>query len=312
MVLMAATTKNLVRHAVGSSVLPTADSVRTHGNEVNSKGSATIRFVQSALTSAIALSWMSSATFHLTICGLLILAYRLSGIASQELSENQQRTVIGALGDQNVVDDLPLFELAGEVSAVLEIPAGGGDDFALQMSQQLQRSGIGLPDNVGDNIWNGLPGADATGSGGDGAGVLLKVPKSGLAVTKGSFTAFTIPAKPKPRQSYSIVIEIRVANDVKKFRVSDLTGQVRGSDGYVQKLPFDARSPSASGYPIENQSVRTLDNSTILDVVENRVQLVIKVPGAAKLVKDEIRIRSKKLREEQLLTLVFGDSEVEP
>ena len=312
MVLMAASKKNPLHHGLSSTEVPTTDSVRARVNEANSRGSATIRLVHSTLASATALSWMSSATFHLVLWGLLILGYRLSGIASQKPAENQQRTVIGALGDQNVIDDIPLFEFAGEVSAELEIPAGGGDDFALQMSQQLQRSGVGLPRNVGDDIWNGLPGADATGSGGDGAGVLLKVPKSGLAVTKGSFTAFTIPAQPRPRQSYSIVIEIRVANDAKKFRVSDLTGQVRGSDGYAQKLPFDARSPNASGYPVENQSIKTLDNSAILDVVDNRVQLVIKVPGAAKLVKDEIRIRSKKLREEQVLTLVFGDSEVEP
>ena len=39
---------------------------------------------------------------------------------------------------------------------------------------------------------------------------------------------------------------------------------------------------------------------------KNRVQIIVKVPGAARLVKDVIKIRSRKLKEEQELTLVFG------
>ncbi len=311
MVLMAASTKNPLNHSVSGSEILTADSASTHVDEANSKGRGKIGHVQSILASSIVLSWMSSAKFHLVILGILILAYQLSGNALQEPAENEQISTMGALGDENVVDDLPMFEFGGGASAELEIPAGGGDDVALQISEQLKKISGGMNGSAGKEIWNGLPVSNAAGVGGNGTGILLKVPKSGLAVTKGSFTAFTIPAKPRPRQSYSIVIEIRVANGVKKFRVSDLSGQVRGSDGYVQKLPFDSRSPSASGYPVENDTIKTLDNSTVLDVVNNRVQLVIKVPGAAQLVKDEIRIRSKRLREEQVLTLVFQDSDDE-
>lgn len=79
---------------------------------------------------------------------------------------------------------------------------------------------------------------------------LLKVPVDGLAVTKGSFTAFTIPAAPKPRQAYSIVIEVKLPDDVEEYRVSDLSGKVRGTDGYEQKLPYDTRTPGAAGYPV--------------------------------------------------------------
>lgn len=312
MVLMSASSKNHRHHRIRTPEVSSADSVMARVDEANSSGRWTFRHMRSLLVSSIALSWMSSATFHLIILGLLILAYHLSGIALQQPAENEQISTMGALGDENVVDDLPMFEFGGGASAELEIPAGGGDDVALQISEQLKKISGGMNGIAGKEIWNGLLGTDTAGAGGDGTGVLLKVPKFGLAVTKGSFTAFTIPANPKPRQSYTIVIEIRVANDVKKFRVSDLTGQVRGSDGYVQKLPFDSRTPSASGYPSENDTIKTLDNSTVLDVVNNRVQLVIKVPGAAQLVKDEIRIHSKKLREAQVLKLVFGDAEVEP
>ena len=49
-----------------------------------------------------------------------------------------------------------------------------------------------------------------------------------------------------------------------------------------------------------------LTSSTVLEVFKNRVQIIVKVPGAARMVKDVIKIRSRKLKEEQELTLVFG------
>jgi aspartate carbamoyltransferase regulatory subunit len=49
-----------------------------------------------------------------------------------------------------------------------------------------------------------------------------------------------------------------------------------------------------------------LTSSTVLNVEKNRVQIIVKVPGAARMVKDVIKIRSRKLKEEQELTLVFG------
>ena len=136
----------------------------------------------------------------------------------------------------------------------------------------------------------------------------LKIPADGFAVTKGSFTAFTIPAVPKPRQAYSIVIEVKVPDDVKKYRVSDLSGKVRGTDGYEQKLPYDTRTPGAAGYPVQGGSIQRLESSTILDVVKNKVQIVIRVPGGARLVKDVITIRSRQLKEDQELELIFGQS----
>jgi hypothetical protein len=137
---------------------------------------------------------------------------------------------------------------------------------------------------------------------------LLKVPVDGLAVTKGSFTAFTIPAAPKPRQAYSIVIEVKLPDDVEEYRVSDLSGKVRGTDGYEQKLPYDTRTPGAAGYPVPGGTIKRLESSTILDVVKNKVQIVIRVPGGARLVKDVITIRSRRLKEDQELELILGES----
>jgi len=139
-------------------------------------------------------------------------------------------------------------------------------------------------------------------------GDLLKIPEDGVAVTKGSFTAFTIPAAPQPRQAYSIVIEVKLPDDVKTYPVSDLSGKVRGTDGYEQKLPYDTRTPGAAGYPAAGGSTRRIESSTILDVVQNKVQIVIRVPGGARLVKDVITVRSRRLKEDQELELIFGQA----
>ncbi len=262
--------------------------------------------VAAALTSGTALSFVSSATFHLIAWGLAILICQLFGLDWTQLTESQEPSIQAALGDEDILDDMARFEIVGEFGPELEIPSNGLE----QIGQQLKKSDQALLNSAtGDifsNVSNGEVGGEGGGKEGGGTGVLLRVPASGLAVTKGSFTAFTIPAHPAPRQAYSIVIEIRLKDNVRKYRVSDLSGDVRGSDNYVQKLPFDSRAPMASGFPAADKKITALTAATILDVVNNRVQIIVKVPGAASLVRDEIRIRSKKLREEQEITLVFG------
>lgn len=267
---------------------------------------------QSAKISAIAISWTSSATFHLMMCVLLFLAYRYSKVDFDDAVDNFESEIVGTIGEEDIHDDLPLFKLAGEVSGSL-VPAMEGDTTA-QMAHELERVNQGaISMDVIEAFANGIPGTNTGTAGGSyGEGILLKVPESGLAVTKGSFTAFTIPAKPKANESYTIVIEIRVPKSTRKYRVSDLSGLVVGSDGYEQKLPFDSRAPYATGYPIKNEQVERITGDSVLDVVDNRVQLLIKVPGAAQLVKDQIRIRSKRLSEEQTLTLVFNSASSVP
>ena len=46
--------------------------------------------------------------------------------------------------------------------------------------------------------------------------------------------------------------------------------------------------------------------SDTVEVIDNKVQLAIKVPGASRLVRDTITIRSRRLRENQQLPLTFG------
>jgi hypothetical protein len=258
--------------------------------------------VVAALTSASAVSFFSSATFHLLLIGTVAVISPLLGLDWLVLTEEAQPPLQAALGDEEILDDAAAFEFIADISDEFEKPTSSLE----QLAAELQRSENGTLLTAQDDIWKSILGSKENDPTEDGSGVLLKVPESGLAVTKGSFTAFTIPANPKPREVYSIVIEVRLPDDVKEFRVSDLVGEVRGSDKYVQKIPYDKDAPYAAGYPIGNAGIKVLTSSTVLNVEKNRVQIIVKVPGAARMVKDVIKIRSRKLKEEQELTLVFG------
>ncbi len=258
--------------------------------------------VVAALTSASAVSFFSSVTFHLlTFLTVAVLA-PLLGLDWLLPTEETQPPLQATLGDEDILDDQAAFEFIADISDQFEKPTSSLE----QLAAELQRSENGTLLTAQDDVWKSILGSKENDPSEDGSGVLLKVPESGLAVTKGSFTAFTIPANPKPRDVYSIVIEIRLPDDVKEYRVSDLVGEVRGSDKYVQKIPYDKDARLASEYQTKDKDFKVLTNSTTLDVVKNRVQIIVKVPGAARMVKDVIKIRSRKLKEEQELTLVFG------
>ena len=258
--------------------------------------------VVAALTSASAVSFFSSATFHLlTFLTVAVVAPWL-GLDWLLPTEEIQPPLQATLGDEDILGDQAAFEFVADIRDQFEKPTSRLE----QLAAELQRSENGTLLTAQDEVWKSLLGSKENDPDEDGSGVLLKVPESGLAVTKGSFTAFTIPANPKPREVYSIVIEVRLPDDVKEFRVSDLVGEVRGSDKYVQKIPYDKDAPYAAGYPVENAGIKVLTSSTVLNVEKNRVQIIVKVPGAARMVKDVIKIRSRKLKEEQELTLVFG------
>jgi hypothetical protein len=258
--------------------------------------------VVAALTSASVVSFFSSATFHILLFGTVAVLSPLLGLSWLLPAEDTQPPLQAALGDEDILDDAAAFEFIADISEQFEKPTSSLE----QLAAELQRSENGTLLTAQDDVWKSILGSKENDPTEDGSGVLLKVPESGLAVTKGSFTAFTIPANPKPREVYSIVIEVRLPDDVKEFRVSDLVGEVRGSDKYVQKIPYDKDAPYAAGYPVENAGIKVLNNSTVLQVEKNRVQIIVKVPGAARMVKDVIKIRSRKLKEEQELTLVFG------
>ena len=148
----------------------------------------------------------------------------------------------------------------------------------------LQKSDLAQP-TVPDEMKITTPSVgEGTGGGkGDGNGPQFAMPSK--AVTKGSFTVWTVPEDPLPGQNYKIIIQVKLPDRVTRYRRSDLTGTVIGTDGYRQFIPGVKR-----GW---------------LPVRENLAQMDIFVPAAASLVRDKIMVRSKILKEEQNLEIVF-------
>lgn len=269
--------------------------------EEDTEPGARIGHIAAALTSLGSMSFVSSALFHLVVWISALILLPLLGFDWMELIQTPQEPIRASLGDEDVSDELPKFEMVGSVEIDVEKPQSN----VQQLSQHLQQSDSAWLQSFNDDIVSASS-AESKGDGDDGGGVLLKIPDQGFAVTKGSFTAFTIPATPAPMKPYRIVIEVRLPGDVKKYRVSDLKGEVIGTDGYKQFLPYDKNSPSASRAPAANGKETVINSSSSIDVINNRVQIIVVVPGARNLVKDRIKIRSKRLREDQELTLTFG------
>lgn len=136
--------------------------------------------------------------------------------------------------------------------------------------------------------------AESTVTSGNGSstnGTGIRPPGTANAVTKGSFTAWTDPADPKPREDYLLVILVRVPDSVRKYTREDLSGFLEGDDGYES--------------PIGNFTGKGFPKQFYGQFDDKAHRLVIRVPGAAAKVRDTIQIRSKILREEQTLEIVF-------
>ena len=111
----------------------------------------------------------------------------------------------------------------------------------------------------------------------------VKVPES--AITKGSFTVWTEPEDPRPRMPYDIVIQIKLPEGSKQYRLNDLSGKVIGTDGYVKVIKYPSN---------ERRGVK-----------DGVAQVSIRIPGAAQLIRDVIEVRSRLLKEEQSIEIVF-------
>lgn len=142
---------------------------------------------------------------------------------------------------------------------------------------------------VSDHIAGAINGTqDGTGDGGEGNGVnslssLMTAPAK--AITRGSFTVWTKPEDPVPGLPYYIIIQVKLPTEVKGYRLRDLRGFVRGTDGFQKPIAFKSTDRRA--------------------VVDGLVQVQIFIPGAQQLVRDTINVRSDLLKEEQTIEIVF-------
>jgi len=130
------------------------------------------------------------------------------------------------------------------------------------------------------------------------------VEQNGRAITKGSFSVWTIPADPVPRQAYWIVIEVKLPSHIYRYQASDLSGTVVGTD-LGMAIPWDRYWPGHAVRPGSQGSFIRVKRGDYLPVKNHRAQLMILIPAAAALVKDTIDIRSKILGEEQTLQIIY-------
>ncbi|WP_339747384.1 hypothetical protein [uncultured Rubinisphaera sp.] len=226
--------------------------------------------------SAVAAGYGISLLFH----GLLLIAmslYFFSDYVQENYIESSIATNDEALVFDEVLDvriDMPTGDLATSESLETAMNMELSPNAANQVV-------TGVEDSV-DSLFND------GGKGGNGGASFL-VPKNAKIFTKGSFTAWTEPNDPKPGEDYKIVITIRLPDRVKRYRATDLSGQVVGTDGYKQNVP---------GPEYRRGTV-------YLPVVNRHAQLIVEVPGGAARVQDTIVIRSTTLKEEQKLEIEF-------
>ncbi len=247
-----------------------------------------------SLTSYDAVAVYFSFAFHLAVLGIILLTLWLLNLFYLD-----QVTVVdplrASLAEETVLDDEPLMQTpALEVEAPASFDAP--EDSAVAIAEALSNQSLDAA-----QILDTVSGAE--GSEGD-VGLNVVLP-GGNAVTKGSFTAWTVPENPAEGQRYKIYIEVKLPRNVTIYRLTDLSGFVRGTDNYTQRLPWDPLRGTMP-YVYKNDRYVQVRRSERLRIRGGKAQISVDVHGAARMVRDEITIRSEMLKEEQSLTLVFG------
>ncbi|MEZ6059098.1 MAG: hypothetical protein R3C19_01925 [Planctomycetaceae bacterium] len=249
------------------------------------------------MTSLTAAGWYLSLLMHCVAYAAVASVFWL--LSADLLRDHFDASVPirASLDDVTIDGEAPRFEVVPDLSTGMEQQ----ESNVQQVASHLKAVENGLVDTVSTDALVSFAGNESDA----GNGLFFQVPESGLAVTKGSFTAWTEPERPAALEKYLIIIEIRLPSDVRQYRLSDLRGSsVRGTDGYEQSLPYHRNT--VSSVVGDDGRERITGESQRVSVSGGKVQLVIEVPGAKRLVRDTITLRSRRLRESQELELVFG------
>lgn len=179
-------------------------------------------------------------------------------------------------------------------SSIAIAPLAGGEQLRPEVTVEATVADLNSQFNDFQNSADLLRDVGESGGAGHGKGVGksfgnltdgYSIPGGGKAVRKGKFTAWTVPADPRPHQSYLIIIQVEWPKTTDKKllrnRRNDLTGTVVGTDNYFQVI-------EQTGYFIPKSN-----------------QMVVAVPGAEQNVEDVIQVHSKILDESQELKIVF-------
>ncbi len=254
-------------------------------------------------------SWLRTAAATGYGISLLIHTLLMLGMALWIFPQITESTSVTTVVESDAEAPQP-FDTMDDVH--LDAPAGSEEIVVPQLAEVIQQD---TDLNVLEHQFlQDVTAAETRGEGGASdvgkGGFRLLEPKN--AVKAGSFSAWTIPIarrfgeqakagdSPRPGQDYHIVIQVRIPGKRKTYKINDLSGRVIGTDGYVQIIPLLAFVQDEKGHLVRAKVGRRVP------VVDGVVQILVRVPGAEALVKDTIVVKSKLLKEQQTLEIVFG------
>ncbi|WP_339730168.1 hypothetical protein [uncultured Gimesia sp.] len=253
------------------------------------------------LASSAATGYLVSFLFHSTL--LTVMAIVIIG----GIQGNDDFSTLASL------DDKDSFALNGPLDTRIEEAAGGKTtEFNVlqpvkSMTGENESTLKEIEADVSAHLGKGEGEADGDGKGTGGGEFKFK--PMGNAVTVGSFTAWTIPKDPDLNQDYLIIIQVKLPYNYKssRYRATDLSGLVVGTDDHRQAIPWDRRWPNTTSTPTANGKQRLVTPKDYYLPVKNRIsQLIVRVPGSKiPATRDTIKLESKILKEKQTLEIVF-------
>ncbi|QDT82200.1 hypothetical protein Mal35_56930 [Gimesia maris] len=222
----------------------------------------------------------------------------------------------GIQGDDNTptlasLEDEQSFSLNGPLDTRIKEAGGKTTEFNIMqpvqtMTGENENSVEEIQEDFSSHIGKGTGDSEGDGSGEGGGEFKLK--PMGNAVTVGSFTAWTVPKDPDLNEDYLIIIQVKLPDSYKstRYRASDLSGLVLGTDDHRQAIPWDSRWLNSTFTPNTLGDIRPVDKGDYLPLKNRVAQLIVKVPGSKiPATRDTIKIRSRVLKENQTLEIVF-------
>lgn len=247
--------------------------------------------VRDSLVSYDAIAVYFSFVFHLAALGITLLVLWLLNILYLPVPFKTQDPIRASLADMTILDEEPLIE-----AMPLEVIEAEAVQSPEDVSASVSEDDLSLDvANIVDDAAAGSEEAKGT----EGTSTFL--PRGANAITKGSFTAWTNVQSPKEGEPYAIIIEIKLPPDIKSYRLRDLKGMVIGTDRYKQTIPGKTTTVRVG------ERVMHIDKNRRIPVRGNKVQIIVRVPGAQRGVVDDVTIRSSLLRERQEIQLKFAD-----
>lgn len=252
------------------------------------------------LASFAATGYLVSFLFHSTL--LTVMAIVIVG----GIKGNDDFSTLASLDDEDS------FALNGPLDTRIEESAGGKTtEFNVMqpvkaMTGENEATLKEIEADVSAHLGKGEGEADGDGKGNGGGEFKFK--PMGNAVTVGSFTAWTVPKDPDLNEDYLIIIQVKLPYNYKstRYRASDLSGLVVGTDDHRQAIPWDVRWPNSTFTSIANGEVRPVTKKDYLPVKQRMAQLIVKVPGSKiPATRDTIKLESKVLKEKHTLEIVF-------